>query len=221
MSDDVFPSNDAEFDQFQNQFVSKVTPNPATYGLLPEDLTALQAEQASWVKDYAGHIKAQEDARTATQAKETTRGKYETRLRGAARKVHGAVEMNDATRVSVGLRPRDGTRSTIGIPTTRPLGRIESKGRLTLVLHFVDEETPTRLAKPHGVHGCQIWVYVGDEPPADATGYAFIALDTRTPYTHDHDAELAGKTAYYLLRWQNTKGEPGPWSEVVRAKIPL
>ena len=81
--------------------------------------------------------------------------------------------------------------------------------------------TPKRAAKPEGVQGCQIWAHVGDTPPLDASGYAFIALDTRTPYTHEHAAEDAGKTVSYLLRWQNAKGEPGPWSSVAAAKIPL
>ena len=31
----------------------------------------------------------------------------------------------------------------------------------------------------------------------------------------------AGKSVYYLLRWVSTKGQPGPWSDVVTAKIPL
>jgi hypothetical protein len=220
MADDVFPSNDAEFHLWQEQFNSKVGASPR-YGLLPEDVTALQAGQAEWGKAYTAHIKAQEDARTATQTKETARAKYETMLRGAVKKVHGSVGMDDATRVSVGLRPRETSRSSIGAPTTRPLGRLEAKANHTLVIHFVDEETPTRLAKPYGVHGCQIWSYIGDEPPADPMDYTFLALDTRTPYTHDHDAEDAGKTAHYRLRWQNAKGEPGAWSDGVRAKIPL
>jgi hypothetical protein len=88
------------------------------------------------------------------------------------------------------------------------------------VIHFVDEATPTRIAKPQGVQGCQIWKYVGDTTPADASGCTFLALDTRTPYTDEHDAADAGKNVYYLLRWQNAKGEPGPWSDVVTAKIP-
>jgi len=29
----------------------------------------------------------------------------------------------------------------------------------------------------------------------------------------------AGKTAYYALRWENTRGETGPWSDVVSATI--
>lgn len=221
MAEDVIPSNDAEFHQLQEQFIGKVSVDPVKYGLLPEDVTALVAAQAGWKSAYDGHIKAHDDARTATQAKETARGKLETALRGGFKKVNGSVGMDDPTRVSVGLRPREAARTSIGAPSTRPIGRVEVKPNQTLILHFVDEETPTRLAKPRGVQGCQIWSHVGDAPPADVTQYSFLALDTRTPYTHQHEAADAGKTAYYVLRWQNAKGEPGQWSDVIRAKIPL
>lgn len=221
MAEDVIPSNDAEFEQFQDHFISKVAPNPAKYGLLTEDVTALQGEQTAWRSALVNHVKAHDDARTATHTKDVVRDRFEAILRGAARKVHGSINIDNGLRASIGLRPRDGARTPIGAPVTRPLGRIELKGRNVFVVHFVDEETPTRLAKPQGVHGCQVWAHVGDAPPRDPSGYVFLALDTRTPYTDEHTAADAGKNAYYLLRWQNAKGEPGPWSEVVTAKIPL
>ena len=221
MAGDIFPSNDAEFDDFQKQFIAAVGADPAKYGLLPADVAGLQTAQAAWITAYPLHIKAQADAVTATQVKEADRAKLEVLLRSAARKVNGMAGVNNAIRASVGLPPREGTHSPIGPPTTRRLGRLEVDGHFTLVIHFTDENTPKRLAKPDGVHGCQIWFHVGDPAPADASGYAFLALDTRTPYVHTHAAADAGKTAYYLLRWQNPKGEPGPWSTVVAAKIPI
>jgi hypothetical protein len=65
-----------------------------------------------------------------------------------------------------------------------------------VVVHFVDEGTPLKTAKPHGVHGARIYGHVGDPAPADITGYTFLALDTRTPYTDVHPAADAGKTVY-------------------------
>jgi len=46
-----------------------------------------------------------------------------------------------------------------------------------------------------------------------------MALDTRTPYTLDFDGPDGGKNAHYMLRWVNTKGEKGPWSETATATI--
>ena len=47
----------------------------------------------------------------------------------------------------------------------------------------------------------------------------FLATDTRTRYVAQFDQADAGKTAYYWLRWENTKGETGPRSAMVSATI--
>jgi hypothetical protein len=46
-----------------------------------------------------------------------------------------------------------------------------------------------------------------------------VALDTSSPYLLVHDPADAGKTAHYLLRWVNTRSQPGPWRETLSATI--
>ena len=45
-----------------------------------------------------------------------------------------------------------------------------------------------------------------------------LAVDMRTPST-DFDGADGGKQAHYMLRWVNTRGETGPWSETATARI--
>ena len=56
-------------------------------------------------------------------------------------------------------------------------------------------------------------------PPSDPAQAHFVALDTASPYLLVHEASDAGKLAHYLLRWVNTRSEPGPWSETISATI--
>lgn len=49
--------------------------------------------------------------------------------------------------------------------------------------------------------------------------FGFLALDTKTPYLADWTGADTGKVAHYMLRWVNTRGEKGPWSETVSAPI--
>lgn len=219
-TEDVFPANDDDFDKFQAQFITAVAANPGKFGVTTQDVTTLQAAQTAWDAALPIHVKAHADALTATHTKEVSRTTLETALRTAARKVNGTAGADNSLRVAAGLHPYDSALTRIGAPTTQPIGRVETKGNHTLVLHFADATTPTKAAKPHGVHGCQIYLAVGTAAPADPTGYTFVALDTRTPYTDVHPAADAGKMAYYMLRWANAKGEPGPWGDVVSAKIP-
>jgi hypothetical protein len=46
-----------------------------------------------------------------------------------------------------------------------------------------------------------------------------VALDTRSPYVLDFSGSDGAKNAHYILRWVNTRGQKGPWSETVSATI--
>ncbi|HEV7858837.1 MAG TPA: hypothetical protein VGO91_09435, partial [Pyrinomonadaceae bacterium] len=66
---------------------------------------------------------------------------------------------------------------------------------------------------------CEIWSKIGDPAPSDPSQLHFMGLDTSTPYMVQFGGEDAGKTAYYMLRWVNSKGEQGPWSQTASATI--
>ena len=102
---------------------------------------------------------------------------------------------------------------------TEQLSRSHSRDRLLHVIHFSDELTPTRKAKPKGTMGAEVWVKVGDPAPVDESELTFLTLHTRTPYTAKYVGADANKTAHYMLRWVNTRGQKGPWSETASATI--
>ena len=85
---------------------------------------------------------------------------------------------------------------------------------------YSDVATPTRKARPYGVRGCEVYVAIADNPPHDPEEYRFVAFSTRTPELLKFKADDGGKNANVLLRWVNTKGEVGPWSQVISATIP-
>ena len=58
-----------------------------------------------------------------------------------------------------------------------------------------------------------------DPAPLDPSELTFLATDTRTPYVAAFDGADANKVAHYMLRWENTRGETGPWSETASATI--
>jgi hypothetical protein len=217
----LIPTNDSEFDKLQTQFIAAVAASPATYGVLAADVTLLQTDQAAWVAAYPAHVKAQEAAATAAQQKVSSRAQLAKDIRAAAKKVNGNPAVDNALRVSAGMQPHDAVRTPVAVPSTKPIGRAEPDGHYTLAIHIADELTPKRVGRPKGTSGCQLWIHTGDPAPADFTGYTFVKRVTRTPYLDVHPAADAGKSVYYLLRWENSKGEPGPWSDVVSAKVPL
>jgi len=189
--------------------------------LTKADVDRIQAALTSWSAAYEAHLDAQKKARELSEAKDKARSEGEQVARSLTKKINAHPQVDNAMRAAVALPAQDKARTPIGAPTTRPLARLEAKPNSTLVVHFVDESTPQLKAKPRGVHACELRVFIGEQPPSDESGYTFLAYDTRTPYVHPHDLVDAGKTAYYMLRWLNAKLEPGPWGDVVRAKIPV
>jgi hypothetical protein len=103
-------------------------------------------------------------------------------------------------------------------PAAVPSKRERFRSRIQPI-HFADATTPTSKAKPAGVRGCQVWLKIGTTPPASVSELNDLATDTRTPSVAQFAAADAGKTADYWLRWENTKGETGPWSAAVSATI--
>jgi hypothetical protein len=215
----MVPNNDDDFDTTADQFFAAVSPAPAAYGLTQADVDALKVARASWKVSLPAHKKAHADAITATIKKDSDRTSYDALVRGGMKKVKATHGITPELLAAAAITPSSAGSSS-GEITSRPLGRVDLKPNSTVVVHFVDELTPTRTAKPANAHGCEVWSFVGAAPPASPSGYAFVALDTRTPYTDAHPATDAGKNVYYLLRWQNFKGDPGPWSDVITAKIP-
>jgi hypothetical protein len=110
------------------------------------------------------------------------------------------------------------SRTAVGRPTTAPTAIINTNTRLQHTITFLDEAQNGR-AKPPGVRGCEIWVKIGGPPPAGPSELKYLATDTRSPYVAKYEGADGGKTAYYMLRWVSTRGEPGPWSQTLSATI--
>jgi hypothetical protein len=216
---DYIPRSDADFNTWQANFLNYVGSNLAPLGLTAADLTPLTTAQTGWTTDYSVHIGAQTAADGALQTKKNTRNTYESSLRSLVRRIQGLPTLTDAQRAEMGLSLRETPRTVTGVPATRPVATVDTSQRLRHTIGFTDETTPSSKAKPDGVMGCEIWVKVGDPAPADPDQLQFLGTDTRTPYVAEYSGEEAGKVAHYMLRWVNTKGEQGPWSQTVSATI--
>ena len=87
-------------------------------------------------------------------------------------------------------------------------------------IDFYEKEAGHRKAKPAGQHCVEIAWIVSDTPPTRWDELIHSAVDTRSPYTFQFENDQRGKTLYFALRWENTRGEKGPWSEIQSAIIP-
>lgn len=219
MASDYLPGSDAEFTTWAQNFMTTLSMNAAGLGVDAATITAMGVAHNNWKTIYAAHVTGQADARSKREAKDAERRSFESAIRALVAQLQASPDVDNNERQALGIRVRDTKPTPQSMAMSRPVGMVDTKHRLTHVISFVDEGTPTKKARPSGVTACQIWYKVGDAPagPNDVT---YLATDSCTPYMMEFDQSDAGKMAHYMLRWVGSKGQCGPWSETVSATIP-
>jgi hypothetical protein len=104
-------------------------------------------------------------------------------------------------------------------PSTHPDFEIDTAELRQLTIHFRDAGS-THRGKPAGVHGAEIcWEFL-NAPPEKIEDLKRSEFDTATPHTLRFDESDRGKRVYICLRWENNKGDKGPWGEIMEAIVP-
>jgi hypothetical protein len=127
--------------------------------------------------------------------------------------------VTDEDRKNLGLHIRKDSRTSVSVPVTYPLFTVDSSTIRVLLILFRDAAGEGR-AKPDGVRGAEIKWGFSDTPIVNPDELPFSAFDTRSPFRLEFRGEDRGKTVWFCLRWENTRGEKGPWSEIVSAIVP-
>jgi hypothetical protein len=155
------------------------------------------------------------------QAKNDSRKTLEKSLRQAVKEYLANNHLvTDEDRDNLGLPIHKTTRTPAPVATTYPDFDVDSSVIRRLTVHFYDQGSKKSKAKPAGQHGAEIKWAILDAPPASLNDLIHSAFDTHTPFTLEFDENQRGQTVYFCLCWENTRGEKGPWSEIVSAIIP-
>ena len=223
------PRPDGNFSAWANHYYDAVSKFYEEQGFDQELLTPLKKALDTWNAQYPAHVSAQQRAEAARQAKDAARAALEKEVRPVTNFVQGYPKTTNADRAEMGITVRDTSPTPAPAPSSRPLALVESGQRLTHQLRLVDESTPTRRARPQGVLGAEVWVKLvapphADQPaptdPArDPSSFTFLTMTTKPSFRAEFKAGEGGKTAVYMARWVNTRGEKGPWSEVTTATV--
>ena len=216
------PRPDGDFSAWAQHYYDAVEKWYSVQGFDPNDLTNLKKALETWLALYPAHVAAQQRAEGARQAKDAARAALEKEVRPVTNFVQGYPKTTNADRAEMGITVRDTSPTPAPAPTSRPLALVESGQRLTHQLRLVDESTPTRRARPAGVLGAEVWVKLvdaGAPAPTDPAALTFLTMTTKPSFRAEFKAGEGGKTAVYMARWVNTRGEKGPWSEITTATV--
>ncbi|MDR0337097.1 MAG: hypothetical protein LBI18_08405 [Planctomycetaceae bacterium] len=112
------------------------------------------------------------------------------------------------------------TRTHAPIADTYPHIQIDSGTIRRLIIYFHDQSPHKSKAKPAGQHGVEIRWMISDVPIVNLEELKNSSICTKPPFMLEFKEHDRGKLVYFCLRWENTRGEKGPWSELETAFIP-
>jgi hypothetical protein len=220
MKRDYMPSKEAEFYAWVTVFFTYLLANLSRFGISSSVLSPLTSLRDDFFTKY---VIATAPA-TRTKATVLAKNNAMSALKKALRVfIQEYVSFNhlvtDVDRDNLGLPIRKTSRTPVPVPVTYPWFMVDSSIIRVLIIYFRDLLSENR-AKPFGVHGAEIRWGISDTPIINPEDLPHSSFDTRSPFRLEFSGEERGKTVWFCLRWENTRGEKGPWSEIVSAIVP-
>lgn len=211
----VFPSKETDLNIYFNVVVPYLLENRTRLLISQANQDLIDLKLVAWNEIFPQSQNDNTKTKTIIQIKDGAKEELMTALRAVYADIPASIwTLED--RNTLNVHERSTTRTPAPVPTTVPIGQVNTSRRLEHTISFTNEDGS--LAKPFGVRGCQIWYKIGT-PAVDPSELSFMFTDTSSPHIHQFNGEHVGKNVYYWLRWENTRGETGPWSDVVMATI--
>ncbi|MDR1337048.1 MAG: hypothetical protein LBK22_09485 [Tannerella sp.] len=219
MSRDYIPRNDEMFDILQNNVYAATTANASKWRIPVKSIAELDASRTRWQTAVAAIRNPALHTPAATQEKNDAKAAYTAELRPF---IQGQVMHNphvsDSERLSMGLPVYDKTRTPAQAPGSRTEMEIDFSQIAKHTLRVRDSELKGA-GKPKHVIGFEVWRRVGGTAEPALEEMQLVAMAVRSPYTIEYTSGERGRTVWYATRWINSRGEKGPWSEIVSAII--
>ena len=160
-------------------------------------------------------------------------GKIDVSAKNAAKKtlgkacreyVQGFLARNplvtDLDRERLGITIYDTIPTSIADPTGQADAKITYPGRTQLMLH-IQHVDGTFDRKTN--YGCRVYFSTyahGETPPASGKDLRESKFTRQKKMLFTFQPADSGKTAYFVIRYENSKGSTGPWGPMFSAIIP-
>jgi hypothetical protein len=222
MTRNYIPRNDAQFLEWVTAFLAYLTIAAGRLNFPPDRLQQLTVE----VDDYGTKYHVSENSSTRTkltiQARTTAREVLESDIRQSIQEylAHNHL-VTDVDRDGLGIPIPKKTRTPSPVAQKAPAMSLFTGTIRRVEIDFGDQDKSTESkAKPEGQHGAEFRWAILDTPPESLTQLINSSFDTKTPHILEFDENQRGKTVYIVACWENTRGEKGPWSDILKAVIP-
>jgi hypothetical protein len=172
-----------------------------------------------WDNAWEAYLNPETRTPVITLAKQEARKSYEPPLRQLIQMLESNPRVSVEELKEMGIAIPDHTNTPAPVATTYPVYTLVSSVIRFLKIYF-QALGSNHKGKPHGQHGAEIRWAILDAPPGSVNDLSHSAFDTSSPFSLEFDEADRGKTVYFCMRWENTRGEKGPWGEILFAIIP-
>jgi hypothetical protein len=130
--------------------------------------------------------------------------------------------LTEADFLRLGLKPKDTTPTPVPAPTGQAEVKTGYAGPAQLYA-FVSHLEGTAF-DPKTVHGYKLAFKLcdaGQTPPASGKEFTETKFSRKKKFLFSLEPEDKGKKMYFAVRYENSKGDAGPWGPVTEAVVPF
>jgi hypothetical protein len=218
---DYLPKRDRLFLQWVINFLNHLSVILARLGFPLEVYEALQALRG----DFEQKLDVAEAPPTRTRgtvaAKNVAKKKLDSAVRAAVQRylAHNP-DVTEQDHDDLGIPNYKTSRTPAPVAGEAPDFDINTSVLGRIIIAFFEKGSSHKKAKPAGQHCVEVGWVQSDTPITRWDELAHSNVDTNSPFTLSFENDQRGKTVYFALRWENTRGEKGPWSAIQNAIIP-
>lgn len=195
-------------------------PKLGAWGIPTAEFALLMHLRMTWDTAWAKAKNKDTRTRADVQAKKDARKAYQAGLRKFIRQwIAFNAKVSDADREALGLKVKDVEPTPMPISDRAPDITMDAIRHLSHRLRLTDPANPHTQSKPKGIRAIQVFRFIGTEKPTDINEYKLVGDATRFLFEVKFTLSDVGKTVWYIARYVNTRGIPGPWSAAVSATI--
>lgn len=217
MPGSYIPATDSGFDAWADNFATLLTAGPTAYGEDAASALVVQTAYDNWAAAYLLTTNPATRTPSAIADKDAERVNCDAATRPVAQRINARSSVTNTQRSDLGITIRKTTRTPVPPPATAPALILRSQIPGVAAVQIRDEATPTTKAKPLGVIGVDLHVFVGASPPASFEDYPLAKTTGKTPNSLGFSGAQSGETANVVARWTTRSGpggvaQKGPWS---------
>jgi hypothetical protein len=220
MKKDFIPKNDRSFLTWLLNLLKYIAAGGLSRFNIPDaDFNDLSAKAA----DFEQKLNTAEEPDTRTKAAVLAKTESRAVAEKTAREFvneHLAYNklVSDADRENMQIPVHKGGHTPAPVADKAPYVAATDHGPRQVRFEF--GESAVSKAKPAGQHGAEIASVIAEAKPDEMDDLTRSSFDTHTPLVLTFKESERGKRLWYAARWENTRGQKGPWGEIMSVVIP-